>query len=521
MDIDNEDQTLSPDRSSSANTVVRLGEHVALPLIIALGLVTNAFCLKLLRRPGLRKIYIHKYITLLVTLDLLSFVFHIPRIFSHCPISNYYFAVYMTKVNWVFILFLRTISIYLLVFISYDRFLAIWINEKFQDIRDNDPFKKRMIIIFTWCFISIIPTVSMGQIRRQKDSEEDKWMSIPALKVKPDNIWGEIYGVYSGTFFVGLPVVLIIGLTAGLVLGIFLNKFSDFNEERRRTQLKKVSSVLALNTSFGLLFTPYSALLLHYNTPIDVCYRSFKYESLLFGLYCLVLLWSIFNGIIFVLLNKEYRDELKIMLKSSRFCKKCIGTDTDKHPTVTYSTFGHSNNGADIKENGIKELDSEIKQPIEDDNEPINQNTSEILDLKKQPLETDKSNKDEQGNKERASDISLNEIKSEPTETNTRQNSTHGYDVKKATDTLADAEGIKHNTSEVVDPEIKQSSDHEDDVKKAKGTQEDTNEDVEPEIKQSSRDDYDENKVKGTPEDTNEDGEPHIKQSSGHEHDVK
>ncbi|CAL4259781.1 unnamed protein product, partial [Meganyctiphanes norvegica] len=136
---------------------------------------------------------------------------------------------------------------------------------------------------------------------------------------------------YLGLFLAIIPSLVIICLSFGIVIG-----FKSSIEERRtrlsyrastktverskksRRQLVQTVTVLVVNASYGVCSVPYAILAALYETKDGQCTSNVTVELWLLVFHCLVSLWSITNVFIFIVLNKDYRDEVKCMLNCTK-----------------------------------------------------------------------------------------------------------------------------------------------------------------------------------------------------------
>ncbi|CAL4146381.1 unnamed protein product, partial [Meganyctiphanes norvegica] len=130
---------------------------VALPLLIAVGILTNILDIVVLSRPTMKNVSF-RYLFILAFTDLLYLVFNIPfclesfqRTFNMEPVS-WSMALYYAHIGIPIVNIFLTHSIYTVVWLSYDRYLAVCRPTKFSS-------KQRFEVVHMRCGASLGLTV--------------------------------------------------------------------------------------------------------------------------------------------------------------------------------------------------------------------------------------------------------------------------------------------------------------------------------------------------------------------------
>ncbi|CAL4217594.1 unnamed protein product, partial [Meganyctiphanes norvegica] len=173
-----EDHYFVPDEVAA---VLKIRFHIVFPVLIVLTIIINAGCILVTMRPKLRAYHCNAYIQLMAILDLLSSIAYLPFVFDNelCLYSSYYYAFYFTHFGLMVADCLRTFSSYVLLFLTYDRFLAIWFPDRFKVIKQKG-ISKRMFIVGPLLAVSFIPVMCMGHVTFQPN---DKWLGLAGIKV--------------------------------------------------------------------------------------------------------------------------------------------------------------------------------------------------------------------------------------------------------------------------------------------------------------------------------------------------
>ncbi|CAL4127376.1 unnamed protein product, partial [Meganyctiphanes norvegica] len=139
--------------------VLAIRYHIVFPIFITLGILTNAFCIAVTRRKKLRALHSNAYIQVMAVLDIMSACAYLPFVFDNefCLYKNYTQAFYFTRFGFIIVNCIRSSGTYILVFLTYDRFLAIWFPQTFQKVKTKGVLKKRLIILLIWISVSFIP----------------------------------------------------------------------------------------------------------------------------------------------------------------------------------------------------------------------------------------------------------------------------------------------------------------------------------------------------------------------------
>ncbi|CAL4160338.1 unnamed protein product, partial [Meganyctiphanes norvegica] len=143
--------------------------HVILPLFAVACILVNALSLAMVLRPRLNAIHINLYLKLLILLDLLTAMSTIPASFAmgNTLCNSYAMAFYQAHFGMYLVNLFRFSCLYVWIWVSFDRFMAIWFLERFQSIRNCKGLqKKRLIITGIWILAWMLPVLSLGEVKR-------------------------------------------------------------------------------------------------------------------------------------------------------------------------------------------------------------------------------------------------------------------------------------------------------------------------------------------------------------------
>ena len=309
--------------------VLEMRFHLILPIMVVMALITNSLTLVVSKRSKLKNLHVNFYIKLLATLDIcysLAIIPYMINTFTFCTFQNFTFALYHTYFAQPIAFYFRHISLYVLLNLSIDRFLAIWFRKIFQKIKCWNT--KRFAILVIWITLSIIPHILLGDISYLGNSQ---WVVIRGFQntIHP---WYNMYKFYSIICFGILPSILLISLSIGLIIGIFkkiivnparnnsslyVSRKRSFSFGRNKTADRHINltiGVLAFNMFYVLTCV---APLAYYNmikTENAHCYNNLRKENIKSVALFFLLFWVDFNLILFMSINRQYRKEFKRVL---------------------------------------------------------------------------------------------------------------------------------------------------------------------------------------------------------------
>ncbi|CAL4130703.1 unnamed protein product [Meganyctiphanes norvegica] len=270
-----EDPYVVPDEVAA---VLKTRFHIVFPVFIVLTIIINAACIMVTMRPKLRAYHCNTYIQLMAILDLLSSFAYLPFIFDNelCLYSSYTYAFYFTHFGWMVTHCLRALSNYVLLFLSYDRFLAIWYPDRFKVIKHKG-ISRRMFIVGSLLVISYIPVMYIGHVTPQPNN---KWLGLAGIKVSNEK-WTSFYKPFHFLITCVLPSIMIVGLSMGLIYGIFKKRILGSEGRKRKRQFFQTLAVLVLNITYVICIIPYLAAVMTYNIEKGKCYGPVKSEILI------------------------------------------------------------------------------------------------------------------------------------------------------------------------------------------------------------------------------------------------
>ncbi|CAL4068515.1 unnamed protein product, partial [Meganyctiphanes norvegica] len=231
---------------------------------------------------------------------------------NQCPFTTFSSAYYYTYFSWTIVFLLRNLSICSLVWMSYDRFLHIWSLSLLQKVIQPAVARKRLILTTIVIIISFLPIIFLGKVKSCKDvnppcseNEDEKWLSFAGYRRDLEDTWFAILFIFlaQGTIHIIL-ILLTISLFTGLKQKIF---------KRRKRQVDQTIALIINNISYLILDITYviTAIFFYkYKYDQGHCYNTFSREQWMAIINCLLIFWSTFSTLIFLLQSRPYRTQL-------------------------------------------------------------------------------------------------------------------------------------------------------------------------------------------------------------------
>ena len=261
---------------------------------------------------------------MLAILDICYTLTLIPHMIDteYCIYRKYAVAFYYAYFGQPLIYYFRHISIYVLVNLSLDRFLAIWCNQIFQKITCYTT--TRFIIIWLWITISMIPHILLGDISHQGS---DQWVAIRGSRNIKNPGLQKVYKLYMIIAFGVLPSILLISLTIGMIIGILKktlmsNRLSgNISKKRQCFSIKNLLANKSLTLTFAVLvFNTFYVgsiipFILYWNRVEERgCHFKATEEMTKSTFFCILMSWVVLNLWVFFIITTDYRKQLRVVL---------------------------------------------------------------------------------------------------------------------------------------------------------------------------------------------------------------
>ncbi|CAL4059104.1 unnamed protein product, partial [Meganyctiphanes norvegica] len=299
---------------------------IILPILITWGVLINGFCLVVVDRPVLNKWHFNKYVKLLALVDMLGCLASAPAVICQriCYFSNYTVAFYYTHFGWTLVLLFRSYSVITILWMSYDRVLAIWNFQMFQRATKPEAFRRRLMFTILFGIIATLPCMAGGRVEETEctecdddfDDDIDLWISKEAPSIHGQDLW---FKVYLLLILIGHSVSLFIllALSVGLVVGLIKKRYENRPSAKKRRQFHHTITVLIINATYAFFNIPYMLVIIRLQgLPEEKvhCTYTIRIERLAAIGTCFLMLWHSANTLIIFIVNKDYRNEVKVVL---------------------------------------------------------------------------------------------------------------------------------------------------------------------------------------------------------------
>ncbi|CAL4079454.1 unnamed protein product [Meganyctiphanes norvegica] len=313
--------------------------QVLYPIIICASILANSLCILVVTTPKLRRYHVNPYILLLSVCNLLGALACIPAAFSagDCIFNNYNMAVYFAHCCWSLVNLTKTLALYVITWMAYDRFIGVWSPLSFHKIEKAGVLPLRIVISLLIGCSAFLPVMINGEVKcsganctNEIDNNDTKWMAIDDTKwmAIDDNrwmaidgysnefhaIWHRVFFIFHGLIAYWLPGLLLIFFTGGLSVALAQRKINQYKRHRKSKKFYQTVALLIIAISFILCILPLTIVIIFISGKENSCYVSFEVEVMRSVGSLLQMMWHMGNvGTIFML-NLEYRTELKSSL---------------------------------------------------------------------------------------------------------------------------------------------------------------------------------------------------------------
>ncbi|XP_066981858.1 somatostatin receptor type 5-like [Macrobrachium rosenbergii] len=313
---------------------------IILPIIIAIGLVLSIVSFIVLRRTKLKANHVNIYFLLLTGADFIIFTVSIPTVKSlnGCNLRSYEYALYFVHVFFTIFYVTQTISLYLILWIAYDRFLAIWNFTRFTEIQKPSVIRMRLTCTILVCILlhlehlfdvritcSTVEHCKPGNVTceltaQQVSSEHNEhtctdgvWFINDGLHyITEKPMWRQIYWVFYGLLVSALPIIVIVIFNLGIVVAIIAQRFKSVSSTARtqRRDLSRIYIILAISVTFVSCTVPTLVHAAFYAQNIENCHGTYS-EEVFRAVAHLLLLAEHMTHFVILGFNQVFWNELK------------------------------------------------------------------------------------------------------------------------------------------------------------------------------------------------------------------
>ncbi|XP_050687056.1 uncharacterized protein LOC126980826 [Eriocheir sinensis] len=313
--------------------------RVVLPLLVFLGLAANALCLLVLTRPNLRSTRVNWYFIALASSDLLVCIFHIPVIttITGCTFSSYAEALYFTHFGWTLVGVCQTFGLYVIVWLSFDRFVAVWMYEVYPKIQQQPNVKRnRLLVTAVACVIFHLVYMVQAEVRCDSPVDGDEaceyghWAVVSGYQYMFYSTWHKVYSVFYGLLIRWVPNCLLIFFNTSLVVGVMqgrVNLPAGSQTPGGSGERNLIIITIAITISYALFTLPIMIYITGYAGPEpDRCSAYHPKEVLRAVGNSLQLFEHVIHIAFYIGLNRPFRNELKYLLRLEERPEEGLGS---------------------------------------------------------------------------------------------------------------------------------------------------------------------------------------------------
>lgn len=134
-------------------------------------------------------------------------IFYIPVIttITGCDCTSYAEAFYFTHFGWTLIGVCQSFGTYIIVWLSFDRFIAVWMYDIYPKIQQRPNLKRnRLLVTAMACVTFHLVYMVQADVKCKDEGDEacvqGEWTSVSGYHYQFDELWHKIYSVIYGLF---------------------------------------------------------------------------------------------------------------------------------------------------------------------------------------------------------------------------------------------------------------------------------------------------------------------------------
>ncbi|XP_066973094.1 uncharacterized protein [Macrobrachium rosenbergii] len=292
---------------------------IAFPVLIFIGSVANIICIIVLMRPRMRSVPVNKYFLALAWSDLIVCLMNIPIAITTngCDIRSYAAAVYYGHFGWSTIEVSQTISFYTLLFLSYDRFLAVYFYQKFKQQNYGKILRLRYVItviadIVIHLFYFFNVRIWCKDERQLEHCESGLFLILDSYRFNYRTSWHTVYFLFHELIIRWIPGLLLVIFNASLVAAIAIGRLSNpvsSHRTKKRTEFRLTITLIGITCSFVVCTFPNTIYSIWFAAHIDEkCYGNHEVFRAVSN--NLQLLEHVLHIAFLSMLNPSFRSEL-------------------------------------------------------------------------------------------------------------------------------------------------------------------------------------------------------------------
>ncbi|KAK4299263.1 hypothetical protein Pmani_028438 [Petrolisthes manimaculis] len=328
--------------------VLWLSYGLVVPMVVTAGLLLNGTGLYLLTRPAMKTRSGNAYLVVLVVCDLLTLSASIPTALTlnGCHLTSYNTALYFAHTFFTAFYILQTYTLYIILWISYDRFLALWAWERFHRAQGRGSLWLRLSLTLLLCVgvhVRHLVDVQVVCWRWVRDHwrpdlaasvsgggcEGGKWVLQDGLHQEGrEKMWAEeVWWVVRGLVVLAAPISLVLIFNAGIIFGMVTRRLHNnaATATTRRHALSSIYITLGVSGTFLTCTLPICLHAILFAANIKHCHGPYS-EEVFRGVANILLLLEHLTHVPLLAFNLTFRAEAKKLLNNLRILAQKVVT---------------------------------------------------------------------------------------------------------------------------------------------------------------------------------------------------
>lgn len=253
--------------------------------------------------------------------DLLVLLVWVPTAITlnGCRLSSYSVALYLFHGSNTVSYILQTFTLYLLLWVSYDRFLGLWYFKRFHEVQTRRVFRNRMVLTVVVCVATHlkhllqVEVTCSGSIRDVDGTCEGVWVIDDELHyLGRHTVLEMLLWVARGLLVLAAPVVFVLTFNVGVVVGLVRRRLHNTaaTPKTRRQAFAGIYIALTFSATFVVSAVPIAVYSAFYADKIHKCHGS-PSEEILRAVANLLMLGEHLTHFLFLSFNETFRTELQ------------------------------------------------------------------------------------------------------------------------------------------------------------------------------------------------------------------
>ncbi|KAK3870448.1 hypothetical protein Pcinc_024336 [Petrolisthes cinctipes] len=328
--------------------VLWLSYGLVVPMVVTAGLLLNGTGLYLLTRPAMKTRSGNAYLVVLVVCDLLTLSASIPTALTlnGCHLTSYNTALYFAHTFFTAFYILQTYTLYIILWISYDRFLALWAWERFHRAQGRGSLWLRLSLTLLLCVgvhvrhLVDVQVVCWKWVRDHwrpdlaasvsgGGCEGGMWVLQDGLHQEGrEKMWAEeVWWVLRGLVVLAVPISLVLIFNAGIIFGMVTRRLHNnaATATTRRHALSSIYITLGVSGTFLTCTLPICLHAILFAANIKHCHGPYS-EEVFRGVANILLLLEHLTHVPLLAFNLTFRAEAKKLFNNLRILAQKVVT---------------------------------------------------------------------------------------------------------------------------------------------------------------------------------------------------